>query len=109
MTLKGAVEEPLPFPDLTVRAAYDAVVADHLRQGTALLPFIQTPEFRERWEEAERAEMRRREMLMRDHQPEPGTTSVCRCGHVGYSTSGWLLHLYDVVVSDHQQQTGCED
>lgn len=46
------------------------------------------------------AETRRRDNLMRDHLNEPGTTSVCRCGHVGYSTPGYLLHLYEVIAED---------
>jgi hypothetical protein len=46
----------------------------------------------------------RRVSLMRDHQPVWGTTSVCRCGEIGYSTSGYLLHLYEVVEDDVKEQ-----
>jgi hypothetical protein len=100
---------PNPSIPLFVAAAYDAMVEEHLKAGTALGPFIQTPEFRERWMKAEHVENERRESLMKDHQNEAGTTSVCRCGHVGYSTSGYLLHLYDVVEDDHMRRTGCDD
>jgi hypothetical protein len=40
------------------------------------------------------------ELLMMQHRPVHGTTDVCRCGHNGYSTSGYLLHLYEVVERD---------
>lgn len=40
------------------------------------------------------------ETLMFRHYTQAGTTSVCRCGYVGYSTSGYLLHLYEVVQAD---------
>jgi hypothetical protein len=46
------------------------------------------------WEE------RRRVQLMKDHSNEPGTTDVCRCGFIGYSTPGYLLHLYDTIKND---------
>jgi hypothetical protein len=56
-----------------------------------------------------RAEDDRRVSLMKAHQPEPGTTDVCQCGEVCMSTSGYLLHLYDVVEDDHERMTGCDD
>ena len=81
-----------------VRAAYDVVVAGQLRRAP-LMPAL-SPEQRARLERLRDEELRRRESLMRDHLNEPGTTSVCRCGHVAYSTPGYLLHVYDVVAAD---------
>ena len=81
-------------------ASYDRVVREHLEAGTRLTPFIQTPEFKAAWERAERVEQDRRVSLMRSHLTVPGTTDVCLCGHVGYSTPGHLLHLYDVIAAD---------
>ena len=48
------------------------------------------------------------ENLMRLHLNEPGTTSICRCGHQGYSTPGYLLHLYDVIAADATDHGGLE-
>jgi hypothetical protein len=94
---------------LLVRAAYDAVVAEQLRAGSRIAElFPLSEETRARWEQQEREEMLRRDNLMRDHLTVPGTTSVCRCGFVGYSTPGYLLHVYEVIVADHQRQTGCD-
>lgn len=46
------------------------------------------------------------ETLMLRHREEAGTTSVCRCGYNGYSTSGYLLHLYEVVQADVEHKLG---
>lgn len=100
MSLQGAEEPTLPFDDLIVRAAYEPAVNAMLQRTPLLDRFAPTPEERRRREERAQAEDRRRVSLMRDHQSTSGTTSVCRCGHVGYSTSGYLLHLYDVIATD---------
>ena len=42
-------------------------------------------------------------ILMLEHRPLPGETSICRCGYVGYSTPGYLLHLYRVVALHAQR------
>ena len=89
-----------------VRAAYEPVVLDMLKR-TPILPPL-TEEQRQRLRELEDAEMRRRENLMRLHLNEPGTTSICRCGHQGYSTPGYLLHLYDVIAADATDHGGLE-
>lgn len=51
-------------------------------------------------------EQNQAETLMMLHRPEFETTSVCRCGHVGYSTSGYLLHVYEVVQADVERKLG---
>ena len=81
-----------------VREAYDPVVRDMLGRAPMLPPLSE--EQRARLRQVEDAEMRRRESLMRDHLNEPGTTSICRCGFVAYSTPGYLLHVYDIVAAD---------
>ena len=109
MTLQGAEEPPLPFEALLVKAAYEPVVKRQIEDAARwAVMFPVTPEERQRAADRQHAEDERIITLMRAHQPEPETTSVCRCGHVGYSTSGYLLHVYDVAVIDHQQRTGCE-
>jgi hypothetical protein len=90
-----------------VKAAYEPVVARMLRQDALIARYFpRTPQDEERRREAEDREMRRRDTLMRDHLTEPGTTSVCRCGHVGYSTPGYLLHLYEVIAADATRYCG---
>jgi hypothetical protein len=99
-----------PEIPLLVSAAYDAVIRSHLEAGSRIAElFPLSDETRAKWEQQERDEMQRRESLMRDHLNEPGTTDVCRCGHVGYSTPGYLLHVYAVVEADHIARTGCDD
>lgn len=46
------------------------------------------------------------ETLMMLHRPVFDTTSVCRCGHNGYSTSGYLIHVYEVVQADVERKLG---
>jgi hypothetical protein len=97
-----------PSIPLFVAAAYDAMIEEQLKAGARIAElFPLSDETRARWEEQEAEEMRRRESLMRDHQPSLGTTSVCRCGHVGYSTSGYLLHVYEIVEKDHEARCFC--
>jgi hypothetical protein len=101
---------PNPEIPLFVAAAYDQMIQSHLEAGSRLAElFPLSDETRKRWEEQEEAEMRRRESFMRDHLNEPGTTSICKCGYVGYSTPGYLLHVYDMVEKDHERMTGCDE
>ena len=104
------VQHPNPSVPLFVAAAYDRMIEAQLKAGARISGlFPLSEETRERWEEQEAEEMRRRESLMRLHLNEPGTTSICRCGFVGYSTPGYLLHVYEVVEDDHLKQTGCDE
>lgn len=81
-----------------IQSVYDGVVRQQLAYRPMLPPL--TEEQRARLDMLRDREMRRRESLMRDHLNEPGTTSICACGHVAYSTPGYLLHVYDVVAAD---------
>ncbi len=84
-----------------VKAAYDVVVRKALEDAARWNErFPVTDETRERWAKDVDDENNRRQNLMKDHMNEAGTTSVCRCGHSGYSTHGYLLHLYEVVEAD---------
>jgi hypothetical protein len=99
-----------PSIPLFVAAAYDQMIEAQLEAGARIAElFPLSDDTRRRWEEQEAEEMRRRESLMKAHLNEPGTTSMCLCGFVGYSTPGYLLHVYDVVEKDHEARTGCDD
>jgi hypothetical protein len=90
-----------------VRAAYEPVVrsmAESAARWNALYP--RTPEDDRRRREREDAEDQRIITLMKSHGNEPGTTSMCLCGFVGYSTPGYLLHLYAVAVNDYVGRSG---
>lgn len=92
-----------------VRAAYEPVVKARLRDMERWNEmFPETPGSRERMLAAQQAEDDRIVSLMTAHLNEPGTTSVCRCGHVAYSTPGYLLHVYTVAASDFTNRWGLE-
>jgi hypothetical protein len=98
------VEHPRPVSvdAMLVRAAYEPVVRSQLEAAVAWnRRFPRTRESIEKARLAEQEEDQRIQSLMKAHQPEPGTTSVCRCGFSGYSTAGYLQHLYTVAVNDY--------
>jgi hypothetical protein len=97
------VEPTLPFDQVFVRAAYEPVVKHALEAAARWnAAFSRTHEDQARLAALREAEEDRRVSLMKAHQNEPGTTDVCRCGFTGYSTPGYLLHLYDVIEGDCQ-------
>jgi hypothetical protein len=85
-----------------VRVAFQPAVERMLRQHALMRHYFpETEESREKARLAEQEEDQRIQTLMKAHQNEPGTTSICRCGYVGYSTPGYLQHLYTVAVNDY--------
>jgi len=96
----GAEKVPLPFENL-VTAAYEPIIRRQLEDAERWATlFPRTAEDEYAAERREREEQDRRVSLMKDHMNAAGTTSECRCGHVGYSTPGYLLHLYEVIAAD---------
>lgn len=94
-------DPPNPELSLLVEAAYEGMVREQLlaaEKWNRMFPV--TEGMRARWAAEWEVEQDRRLSLMKDHMQEAGTMPVCRCGHNGYSTSGYLLHLYEVIATD---------